>query len=125
MTSWDGRGAGSREYTPAEYSSVVRVMIEHHRGPENRMTYETLLATHGELAGIGGRTLRAILSAADGVAFVLASGDAGVFVAETWSQAEPYTRRLLSQARRMADRAERRRQLAAGLTDRQTALEGF
>ena len=105
MSSWDRRGTGSREFTPEEYERVVSTLRDFHVGHANRVRTEDL----GTETGVGGRTLRGIFAEADGREFVLGQGDDGVFVAETAEDAEPGTRRLEAQARKMLARANRRR----------------
>ncbi len=105
MSAWDRRGSGSREYDDAQYLRVVDELKTGHIGFENRIRTEDL----AQVVGVSGRTLRAIFNALDGEELVLATGDDGIFVATTEEEAEPGTRRLEAQARRMAERAERRR----------------
>lgn len=110
--SWDQRGQGSREYTPEEYRRVVAHL---RRNGQEVVRYEDLSRELGVL----GRTLRAILSDADGVEFVLLTGDAGVACAGWLEEAERGTARMRSQARRMLERAERRERWAAAHLARQ------
>lgn len=105
MTTWDRRGSGSRDYEEGEYRRVVEAMRSWHVGPAGAVKREDL----SREVNVEGRTVRSILSEADGVEFVLGDGDDGTFVAETAEDAESATRRLESQARKMQARASRRR----------------
>jgi len=100
-----GTGSGSREYTPGEYQRVVSFMAN----LAGSTTYEQV----AQATGVGGRTVRAVLSAADGVVFVLSIEGDGVSLATSQDEAEHATRRLHSQARAMVERAERREAWAA------------
>jgi hypothetical protein len=118
MSRWDRRGSGSRDFEDGEYHRVVAELREYHQGEEHLVRTEDL----ARLCRVEGRALRAILSEADGHEFVLAWGDSGLYVAESQEDAEPGTRRLESQARRMAERAERRRQFMEQLPQLQPGL---
>jgi hypothetical protein len=103
---WTGqKDTGGREYTSAEYARVVAFMASL-RGVT---TYEAV----SQATSIGGRTVRAALSAADGVEFVLALSDEKLGVAQSCDEAEHGTRRLRAQARTMVERAERRERWSA------------
>lgn len=106
--TWDTRGSGSREYKPEQYERIVQVMRDHHTGRKAKTTYESI----SHATGIYGRTLRQIMADADGREFVLATGDEGVWVAESYDEARGGTGRFFSQARRMRERAERREEYA-------------
>ena len=106
MNAFQGNhGSGGSEYTADQYGKVVAFLEEQTR----MVTAEDICSA----TGVGGRTVRAILSDADGVDFVLILGDGGYGVASSIDEVEPGSRRLASQARRMAERAERRDQYAA------------
>lgn len=62
-----------------------------------------------EATRTAGRTVRSILSAADGREFVTLAEDAGIGIAAWADEAEEGTRRLESQIREMQARVERRR----------------
>lgn len=116
-TAWDRRGAGGRTYSPQQYSAVV-AQLRLHMGRVNRTNAEAIhLKT-----GVPPRTVRAVFSDADGVEFVIAESDDGVWVAEEFEDAVRGTRRLQSQAHRMLDRVRRREEFAQGLPRRQGAL---
>jgi DNA-binding GntR family transcriptional regulator len=108
MSTWDRRGSGSREYEEDQYQRVVAELRNHHVGHEHRIRTEDLT----QLLGVSGRTIRSIFNALDGREFVLGQGDDGVFVATCAEDAEPGTRRLEAQARRMFERAQRRREFS-------------
>lgn len=94
-------GSGSRDFTGAEFALVW-----------TRLERAGCALTTAEIAlsmGINGRTVRAILSAGDGLRGLLAGGDDGYRLARSLDDAEALTRRLESQARKMAERARRRR----------------
>lgn len=59
--------------------------------------------------GIPGRTVRAILSDADGVEFVLRLGDGGIGIATCVEEAAHGTASLDSHARTLGERVSRRR----------------
>lgn len=100
-------GVGSAEYTEAQYAFVVaafKSMAAH--GPV------TALALH-QATGVPGLTLRQIISAADGVDFLLGgSGAGGYALATTAAEATRLTQRFGSQVRKMATRIQRRRRMA-------------
>src|SRR5690348_10133380 len=99
MTWQGGHGAGGSEYSEAEYRRVVSNILAH---PTRRTAEEISLATR-----VDGRTIRAIVSDADGVEFVLTLGE-GIGVATCTDEAHEGTRRLRSQATKMLERAARR-----------------
>lgn len=104
-------GVGSAEYDPAQYALVVRTFkrLAAH-GPV------TALALH-QATGVPGLTLRQIMSAADGVDFLLGgSGAVGYQLASDAAEATRLTQRFGSQVRKMAGRIQRRRRMARALT---------
>lgn len=103
-------GVGSAEYTEAQYALVVSTfkLLSAH-GPV------TALALH-QATGIAGLTLRQIMSAADGVDFLLGgSGADGYRIAASAAEATRLTQRFGSQVRKMAGRIQRRRRMARRL----------
>lgn len=100
-------GTGAIDVTPAQKEAIVRALKEY-EGNHRRVTVEKL----SEITGIGGRTIRACVAEIDGVELLVGSDDDGMFVASYADDAEPFTRRLFSQARKMLGRAERRRVFA-------------
>ncbi len=98
-------GNGSRSFDPDQRRAVVQALLAA-SGP---LSVEEL----ADLTGVPGRSVRAIVSAADGESFVL-GGDmrGGYVVAATLEDAERLSRRLGSQIREMARRLARRRGLA-------------
>jgi hypothetical protein len=106
-------GSGTREFTQADVERVRKAL--------SRDTHLTVAQLAG-MTGCEGRTVRAVLSALDGEELLLAGGDDGYKIATSWDEAEPLTRRLDSQARKMAARVERRRRLAATLERKQGLL---
>lgn len=111
MGKWDKRGVGKWDFSEEDYDRTLRAINVHCRGKANVMQTEKFAALE-EIAGLGPRTLRAIMSVMDGVEFVLAQGDKGFYVAEFEEETREGTGRLLSQASKMAERAERRRSYA-------------
>jgi len=105
---WDRRGQGSREYTDDQWAAVVGTMKGRHIGPVFRITTEALAAE----TDVPGRTIRAILSDADGAEFCLGGGDDGLYIAESYEETTSITGRLFSQASRMRERAQRRHDYA-------------
>lgn len=103
-------GEGAVDYTPQQARRVLADLAVY-EGAHRRTTVEQI----SERTGVAGRTVRQILSDADGVTVLLAGDDAGVYVAAYAEDADRLTRRLESQARRMNERAERRR----GYADRE------
>lgn len=112
-TQWKGVGdLGRREYTPEEYRAVVGVLKELHVGPTNKVRQEAL-AKDPAIASLTdgdklGRMLRAIIADADGVEFVVHTGDDGIFVCTNYEQTNAGTRRLLATANSLQNRADRR-----------------
>jgi hypothetical protein len=105
-------GSGSREYSPRAYALVVAALKR--LGDDEPITVTAL----SEQTGVPGRAVREIVSAADGVDILIGgSGVSGYTVARTRRQAAIVTAKLTSQARRMAERSERRVAFAALLPD--------
>lgn len=111
---------GSRSYTVEEYDRVVAHLKDHHWGRKNPTTEPDL----AHALGIGSRTVRAVMTEADGVDFVLAGGDTqgGTFLAEYQEEADRKTRSLLSRARKLRERADRRQHYSYRLPQRQGGL---
>jgi len=111
---------GARPYTDQDYRRVVLHMKAEHWGNKNPTTEPDCAAA----LGMNPRTVRSILADADGVDFVLAGGDTqgGTYVAEFYEQADRKTRGLLSRARKLRERAERRLHYATRLPCRQAPL---
>lgn len=94
-------GVGSAEYSQDQYVRVVAAFLGQ-AGPV------TALELH-RLTGVPGLTVRQIMSAADGVDFLLGgSGADGYRRASSPEDAARLTARFRSQIGRMAARAERR-----------------
>jgi len=104
----DATRTGSREATPEQRADLVQTLKRRHVGLGARVTVEDLAAQ----TGIPGRTIRAIVSEADGVEFCVGGGDEGLYLAESFEEAEGMTGRLFSQAMRMRERAQRRLEYA-------------
>ncbi len=120
---WQGeQGRGNRDYSDVEYARVVRAMRSI-VGREHAMRQQDFAALP-DCAGIEPRALRAILSDADGVEFVIVEeGPDGRYVAAWAEETEGTTRNLAARARSLADRVERRRAFAeTHLPRRQTTL---
>ena len=117
---WTGRAhAGSSIPTAQETARVIAQMREH-VGRSNRTTLDDLTAQ----TGVPGRTIRAILSVADGKDFLLVMTQSLLYVAEFQDEAEHTTRQLRSRARKMNARADRRDVLAQGLSRQQGSFFG-
>lgn len=99
-------GAGKRSYEPEQYRAVVDLIRALGEG-------ETLtVADVSRRTGVGGRTVREIVSAADGRAFLLGGdGNSGYRLAGSSEDAAQLTRRYTSQAQRMTERLLRRWQM--------------
>jgi hypothetical protein len=106
MQRWTGsKDSGTREYTSDERARVVAEMLKHVSS-----YYATTIEMLGKTARVEGRALRQIISDIDGVDLVVGYDDHDrIFVCEHSYQAEHHTLKLLSQARAMQERAERRR----------------
>jgi hypothetical protein len=109
-------GAGSREYDSRQASHVLEA-IHSSTGRGESLTVEDLVAR----TDVPGRTVRAILSDADGVELLLGSA-AGYFVCEFADDGDPLTRSLRSQIAAMSARVERRERYAVELPRRQGRL---
>src|SRR5262245_57317864 len=96
---------GSREYSSDEYSKVVQSL----RDAICSLNTDEL----AKITGIPGRTVRAVISAADGVEFVLAGGDEGYRIAARAEETDALNARLESQARKMLERVARRKAFTA------------
>ena len=112
-------GSGARDYDGKQAASV-RHVLRGHVGAASAVTVDEL----ARATGIGGRTVRAVLSDLDGRDFVLGVAGDGVYVCETADEADGLTAKLESQARKMGERVERRRAFAAGLPRSQGYLFG-
>ena len=97
-------GSGGRGYSPAQYAAVVEA-VKRVGGYGEALTVERI----SDATGIAGRTVREVLSAADGVDVLLGGDGQGYRLAADPSDAERLTLRYESQLRRMAERVERRR----------------
>ncbi len=100
-------GSGARQYTARQYAEIVR-LIQAEAGRRS-LTVKEL----SDRTGISGRTVREIVSNADGDAFLI-GGDSndGYRLASCRSDAERSTARMESQMVRMRERVRRRRALA-------------
>lgn len=106
--SWSGgNGRGGPSFNAQEAQRVKRILIDRHVGRLNA----TSTARLTDAAGFkdNGRTVRAILSALDGVEFILAMpSDGNLYICEFEEEVERTTRQLRSRARKMNERADRR-----------------
>jgi hypothetical protein len=97
-------GVGSREYSEEQYALVVETFLVQ----DAPVTVAQLHA----VTGVPGRTVRQIMSAADGVAFVLGgSSQDGYRRATDPAEARRLSQQLGSQVRTMSARLARRDQL--------------
>ena len=105
MTSpWSGLAqSGSRDYEPAD---VERVLDALQRGLQGAMT----MRTFSESLGMDGRQVRAILSARDGIDFLLAidEGTGLMWDAEWLEDATAHTEKLRARAQTLMARVARR-----------------
>jgi hypothetical protein len=108
MATWSGsKDSGSPIYRPDEYATVTTWMLARCVGPERACSVEQIATA----TGLGSRTVRAILSAADSTAdmgVVAYTEDNGCFLATYAEQAEGYTRKLGAQIATMQHRQDRR-----------------
>lgn len=102
-------GSGARAYSPEQYQRVVGVILALPDG--EAITVEALSAK----TGISGRSVREIVSQADGVDFLLGGEGNGYRRALTAADARRLTARYESQAKRMQERSERRAAMATRL----------
>lgn len=105
-------GSGGRNYSPGQYTAVVRMIAGLAEGEV--VTVEDVASQ----TGVPGRTVREIVSAADGVEFLLGGDGQGYRLATSQADAERLTQRHASQARRMFERSQRRDRMAALLEAR-------
>ena len=118
MAIWSGRkDQGSREFTPAEERLVVRTLLRY-VGRENATSMKAMEAA----TGLQGRTLRSIISAHDGIDYVVHSTEAVLYVCEFADETERTTRRMWATANRIKARALRREEKAKELPRRQYRL---
>lgn len=116
----DATRGGSRDYTPTE-ARRVRAALAARVG---RPAMTTIADLSAEL-GIEGRTIRAVLSALDGEAFLLGGGNEGVYACAYADEGDDMTRRMEALASTIAKRVARRRAYEATLERRQERLVGF
>ena len=110
---WSGAAqSGSRDYEPADVERVLDAMP---KGRQEAMTLRTFAAS----LSMEGRTVRAILSARDGVDFLLAYDNDLVWDAETFEEAIPWTETLLARATTEMARVARRERFARAHLQRQ------
>lgn len=103
---------GENSYDSGQWAAVIECL-------RRATTYLTTVDI-AQKTGIPGRTVRAILSDADGVEFLLAGGDDGYKVAAIGEEGDSLTARLSSQVTTMLARLERRRKFP--LSRRQEGL---
>ena len=110
---WRGQeGLGRREYTEAEYLTVVAAVRRH---TENEATVKLAdLLRDPVISGMRpgqdiGRPVRAIIADADGVEFVVYySGRDALGVATSWEQAQGWSMHLLAGINTTRERVDRR-----------------
>lgn len=119
MPSWTGgKDKGTRSYELYERQRILTSM-KSAVGVDNAVSIDQLATENG----LEARTVRAILSEADGVDFVLAyTDDQRVYAAEWREDAEGYSMKLESQVRTMRDRLARRQTKADQLPRRQGSI---
>ena len=100
-------GSGSRGYTPAMARRVLMVLLNQCVGPQNRKTVEVIT----QLAGLQGRSLRAVISYLENHKLVLTNFTNGYYVCTTVEEAQRGTFRLESQVRSMTRRIAARREM--------------
>jgi len=121
-TKWTGAsGTGSREYDSAQYRSVVERFKADHSGRARRIQLEGF----ARACGVKGRTVRAILTDADGVDLLYCfdlEGQGGIFAAAFFDEAEYATANLAARAKSLTARIERRVEYARSLPRQQGAM---
>ena len=111
--------SGSRDYDANVRSKVIGAFLQMTQAAHGKGIQVDDLAAR---AGVPGRTVRQIMTDADGVDFVLGGGDDGYRVAEYREDASALDRRLLNQAKTIMVRLERRESLIQLLPIRQESL---
>ena len=102
----DATRSGSRAYTAMEAEKVVAYLLAN----PGRHGVEGLTAT----LGVDGRTIRQIISDADGVNFIALVSNDGIGICRFQDEVESGTNRLLSQVEQMQCRIQRRRSFNEG-----------
>lgn len=124
---WTGEiGQGERDYDQAVYELVVNTAKRRLLGKPSSMPLAKF-AELPELAGLQPRTIRAVLSDADGVEFLVVQdledrGTSGMYLAEFADEGERFTRNLNARAKSLSVRANRRRQYAEDRLPRKEGL---
>lgn len=115
--SWSGAAqSGSREYEPADIERVLDVLPCGRQNAVTTRTFADMLRMHG-------RTVRAVLSARDGVDFLLAYDGDLFWVAESFEESVAHTEHLRGQGVALLERVARRERYArATLPRRQPEL---
>jgi hypothetical protein len=104
-------GDGHRAYTDAQFAVVVAQILQ--LAPGETVTVEQL----SQRTGVPGRTVREIVSCADGEDILLGGDGAGYQRADTAQDAQRLTNRLQSQIQRMLQRVARRQDRTAALEE--------
>lgn len=126
MDPWKGRNAsGPRAYTDEQYAAVVAEVK--HYGAVNPIRWAELLEAMpaGLFGPNDGRTVREIVSRADGVEFVVDDGDGGVYICGSYDQTQRKTANLKARVRSLEERVNRREQYAARELPRIQQTLGF
>lgn len=108
---------GSRDYDNQQHDRVIAAFHQLCRNG-NAIQVEDL----AHMSRVPGRTVRQIMTDADGVEFLLGGGDEGYRIAEWQEDAAVLTRRLRSQAFTLMERVQRREQAERNMQQRQTSL---
>ena len=95
---------GVRSYTPGQAALLAETLRAFHVGAGQRVT----MATLARALRLDGRILRAALRDLDGVEFVIAGGDDGLYIATATEEAEQFTWRLMRTATSLQSRGRRR-----------------
>jgi hypothetical protein len=108
-------GSGTRDFSDQQYRAVVDAVLRLCAGGKAATVEDICAAT-----GLGGRAVRDIVSAADGVDILLGGdGGSGYELATSHRSAERLSARFASQASKMFDRVRRRNEYADRLWGRQ------
>lgn len=110
--------SGSRDYDDKQHDRVISTF-------KHMCSIGAVPVQAEELAricGMGGRTVRQIITDADGIEFLLGGGDDGYSIATYREDAAALTRRIKAQAMTMLERVQRRELAQETLERRQLVL---
>jgi hypothetical protein len=110
--------SGRRDYDDLVRARVIDTFVRLSRNGERAVQVDDIAG----VSGVPGRTIRQIMTDADGSSFVLGGGDEGYCIAQYAEDADALTQRIENQANTMLERVARRKQAAVRLARRQNSL---